>query len=71
MTDTTILVGLYMVDFFRCGETGIVTGCAVIDDAGVTKAGRSKTGGLVAVDAITVSWHMSIILARGGNTVVT
>ena len=40
MTDTAILTGRDMSDFFRCGKTGIVTGCTVIHDAHMIKARR-------------------------------
>ena len=40
ITDTAILIGRDMSDFFRCCKTGIVTGCTVIHDAHMIKARR-------------------------------
>ncbi len=33
MADTTVLIRLHMVIFLWCGETGIVTGRTVVDNA--------------------------------------
>ena len=70
MTDTTILIGRDMIDFFRRSKTGIVTGCAVIHDASVTKGRRLETGSLMAVPAITGSRYMEIRFSGGGNAIV-
>ena len=40
MTDTAILIGVDMVGFLGCSETGVVTGRAVIHDAVMIEAGR-------------------------------
>ena len=70
MADTAILIGRDMSGFLRRCKPGIVTGTAVIHYACVTEGGRRKTGGLVAVDAIAVSWHMEIGFSGGGSAIV-
>ena len=71
MADTTVFVGVDMVDFLWRRETGIVTGRAVIHYARVTKARWLKTGGLVAVDAIPVGRYMEVAFTDSGITVMT
>ena len=71
VTDTAVLIGCNMADFFRRSETGIVTGCAVIHDTRMIKCRRQKARGLVAIDAITVGRHMVVVFACGGNAVMT
>ena len=72
MTDTAILIGHDMTNFFRCGKTGIVAGCAAIHDAYMIKGCRQKPGGLVAVPAISVGRHMVSrrSFSSGGCTIV-
>jgi len=72
MTDTAILNGRDMSNFFRRGKTGIVTGCAIIHDTHMIKACRQKSGGLVAVPAIIVGRHMvgRGSFSPGGCTIV-
>ena len=58
MTDATVLVSWYMVAGFPYSERAIMAGSTVIHDA-IMREGRGyKTCGLVAVNAITVGWHM-------------
>lgn len=70
MTNTAVLIGRDMTGFLRRGKTSIVAGAAVVHYARVTEGCGLKTGGLVAVDAIAVSWHMEIGLSGCGRTIV-
>jgi len=72
VTDTTIVIGCDMTDFFRRGKTDIVTGCAIIHYAHMIKGCRQKPGGLMAVPAIIVSRHMvgRGSFSSGGCTIV-
>ena len=71
MTDTTVLIGVDMIDFFGCSETGIMTGGAVVHDARMTKGRRFKTRGHVTVATVSVGRHMEIGFAGSANTIMT
>ena len=71
VTDTTILIGLDMIDIFGFCKTGCMTGAAVIHDAGMLKRGGYKTCRYVTVAAIIIGGHMVVILAIDDITVVT
>ncbi len=58
MTDATVLVSWYMVAGFPYGERAIMAGSTVIHDANMREGRGYKTCGLVAVNAISVGWHM-------------
>lgn len=58
MAETTVCGGLHMVVAFALRECAIVTGLAVVDDAGVIKCGGDKAGGLMAHVAIVVGGDM-------------
>lgn len=71
VTDAAILVGIDMVGFLGCGETGVMAGGAVIHDAGMIEGGRQETRGHVTITTVSVGRHMEVIFAGGGNPIMT
>ena len=73
VTETTILTGWNMSDWFVYSETSTMTRCAVIHDTCMTKRCRYKACGLVTAAAITVGWYMIRwrCFASGGNAIMT
>ena len=62
VTNTTILNGRYVVEWFTAsfpGNTRVAAGCcAVVHDAGMVEAGPDEATGGMTYAAILVCWYM-------------
>jgi hypothetical protein len=56
---------------FTGGQYSVMTGLAVIHDANVIKRRRNKARSLMALNAVTIGWHMIDGFSCGGITIVT
>jgi anaerobic glycerol-3-phosphate dehydrogenase len=71
VANAAILAGRQMIIRFSGGETGVVTGRAVVHNSGVIEHGGQETRRLVAANAITAGWHMIAGFSCGGIAIVT
>ena len=65
MAGLTGIAGRDVIWRFANGYDAIVTGCAVVDDAGVIKERSCEAGGVMTGDAILICWNMRYRLTPG------
>lgn len=70
VTITTILAGLDMSLVLTQGNDPVMTQSAVIDNTGMVKGRRNKTGSIVTLAAIIVGRHMVLLLTQGDSAVM-
>ena len=71
MTNTTVLISLWMIICFTYGECTIMTRLAVIHDSDMIKGPRYKARGNMALTAILIGRHMAGRFACCDITIVT